>query len=428
MQNKAAIPKLFFSLISVSIIICLWILSYYFFSEPNRKNLDYIPNNASIKIRINGKSLIGKSIKNICFDKKDEKLLTQIDTLLHKILRTEVENTGIDFLSEIGVFMINNNQTPNFFITLNLENKEQFSRFASKTNLKNYLIIKSSKVVIIQIDRNKNDEILISQFSTTKNAYRFNDEDFKNDLTVSGKISASSPSFKLNANINKENIILNGKLNQKLTRSNENFTLSKNGFNITINENFLIKKISEFLINISGYKNQITKLETNYRGIALTEDGSPYYAEPDFDLLITYKNKVNQDSVLNFINRYNELGIKYSNQKLTMGNSKYTLEKLDENQLFIGKKRSNILNTKNLYSIEINGSPEFITKINAPEYITSFFEMMTPFAASKSFLTSIKNIKFAVKNKSIETEIKFKKDKNAYQEAVKAFLILKGIQ
>jgi hypothetical protein len=111
-----------------------------------------------------------------------------------------------------------------------------------------------------------------------------------------------------------------------------------------------------------------------------------------------------------------------------MGNSNFYIKTLDKNQLFIGKNSSNLANKQNFNSIEIIGSPELLTKIKAPEYITSFFEMMTPFAASKSYLSSIKNIDFSIHDYNIKTEVNFKKDKNAFQESFKAFLILKGIQ
>lgn len=428
MRNKVTISKTLILIMSSFTVISLWFFSDFLFSISNKKNLEFIPENALIKVRINGKSLIGKSIENICIDNNDIKLLSQLDTLIQQTLRTDIENTGIDFLSEIGAYVVENNNKPTLFITLNLEDNDLFCQFAKKSNLQKYLVNKSSNVAVIQFDFEQNDKNLITQTLQTKQYHKFSKEDFKNDITISGINLAKKPLFEINGNINKGKIVITGKLNQKLTKTTQKYSLIKSGFHLTINEYFTNNYISEFLKNTSNYKNQLNKIEFNYRGIALIEGGNPYYAEPDFDLLISYSKEVNKDSVLTFLNKYNEFGIKYLNGNLSMGNSNFYIKTLDKNQLFIGKNSSNLANKQNFNSIEIIGSPELLTKIKAPEYITSFFEMMTPFAASKSYLSSIKNIDFSIHDYNLKTEVNFKKDKNAFQESFKAFLILKGIQ
>jgi hypothetical protein len=111
-----------------------------------------------------------------------------------------------------------------------------------------------------------------------------------------------------------------------------------------------------------------------------------------------------------------------------MGKSLYNLDVYDNKYLFITKKKSSIALKTNNNLFEINGSPELLTKIKAPEYITSFFEMMTPYAASKSYLSSIDDFNLAIKKGSFKSEIVFKKNKNSFQELLKTFLIVKGIQ
>jgi hypothetical protein len=111
-----------------------------------------------------------------------------------------------------------------------------------------------------------------------------------------------------------------------------------------------------------------------------------------------------------------------------MGRSVYNLEVLNDTYLFISKNSKSVAQKSNNKLFEINGTPELLTKINAPEYIISFFEMMSPYAASKSYLTSIKNINLKVSTNNFKTEITFKKNKNSFQELLKAVLIVKGIQ
>jgi hypothetical protein len=428
MQNKATISKILILIMSSFAVISLWFFSDFLFSTPNRKNLEFIPQNALIKVRINGKSLIGKSIENILINNNDNKLLIQIDSLIQQTLRSDVENTGIDFFSEIGAYVIENDDKLSIFITINLEDRELFSQFASKSNLKKYLIIGSSNVAIIQFDLEQNDKNLITQTLKTNEYYKFSESDFKNDMTIVGVNLNNKPMFKINGNVYKDKIEIIGKLNRKLGLAKHNYSLIRSGFHFTVNETLACKNISHLLNKLTNYDNSINKIEFNYRGIALTEGGTPYFAEPDFDLLLSYQNQVNKDSVLNFLNKYNELGIKYLDKKLSMGNSDFLIKTLENNQLYISRNTKNLTNKQNHKSFEVLGSPELLTKIKAPDYITSFFDMMTPFASAKSYLSSIENIDFSINDHTIKTEVNFKKDKNTFQETIKAFIILKGIQ
>lgn len=431
MQNKATISKILIISISLFIVGGLSISYYFLFSKANNENLNYIPENAIVKVRINGKSLVGKTIKNICFEKPDSKLLTQLDTLIHQTLRADLKNTGIDYLSEIGAFITENEGKYNYFLVLNVDDKNEFNAYFSNSTNVNFTTNQDGNVGIVELGFDDLRKDNLNDFIKKKSKFKFKEKDFSNDITIEGKgfdLLSKNGFFKLNCNFYEDKIAIEGNIQNALKSFNNKFILIKNGLHISVNEKNTLQKVSKLIQTFNPAFPELNHFEINYRGVSLTEGGNPYYAEPNFDLLIGFKNNIQQDSLLNFVNKYKDFGFSYSNNKLSMGKSVYSLKVLNDTYLFISKNSKSVAQNSNDDIFEINGSPELLTKIKAPEYITSFFEMMSPYAASKSYLSSIKNINLKVKTNKFKTEITFKKNKNSFQELLKAVLIVKGIQ
>jgi hypothetical protein len=431
MQNKATISKILIITISLFTVGSLSIAYYFLSSKANHENLNYIPENAIVKVRINGKSLAGKTIKNICFEKPESKLLTQLDTLIHQTLRADLKNTGIDYLSEICAFITENDGKYNYFLVLNVDDKNEFNAYFSNSTNVNFKTNQDGTVGIIELGFDDFEKDNLNEFLKKKSTFKFKESDFTNDITIDAKgfdLLSKNGFFKINCNFYGDKIVIDGTIQNAFNSFNNKFSLIKNGLHISVNEKNTLQNVSKLIQTFNPAFPELNHFEINYRGVSLTEGGNPYYAEPNFDLLIGFKNNIQKDSLLNFVNNYKDFGFSYSNNKLSMGKSVYNLKVLKDRYLFISKNSRAVTQKSGDDIFEINGSPELLTKIKAPEYITSFFEMMSPYAASKSYLTSIKNINLKVTTNKFKTEITFKKNKNSFQELLKAVLIVKGIQ
>jgi hypothetical protein len=431
MQNKAAISKILIITVSLFIVSGLSISYYFLFSKANNENLNYIPENAIIKVRINGKSLASKTIENICLENPDSKLLIQLDTLIRQTLRSDLKKTGIDYLSEIGAFITKNEGKHNYFLVLNVDDKDEFNAYFSNSTNVNFTTNQEGNVGIVELGLDDFKKNNLNEFLKKESSFKFKEKDFSNDITIEGKgfdLLSKNGFFKLNCNFYADKISIDGNIQNTFNSFNNKFSLIKNGLHISVNEKNTLQNVSKLIQTFNPAFPELNHFEINYRGVSLTEGGNPYYAEPNFDLLIAFKNKIKQDSILSFVNKYKDFGFSYSNNKLSMGKSVYSLKVLNDTYLFISKNSKSVAQKSNDDIFEINGSPELLTKIKAPEYITSFFEMMSPYAASKSYLTSIKNINLKVTTNKFKTEITFKKNKNSFQELLKAVLIVKGIQ
>jgi hypothetical protein len=440
MQKKSSYTKIFILVIGFVIVGGLLEFSNFIFSKSNSKNLEYIPENAILKMRIDGKKLSKKTIESLLFDSKNSNILIQLDTLIQQIRRDtskveKIKNSGINFNSEIGVFAIEKNGNIDFGILLNISDKDDFINNLKSKPDTYFAINNDGNVGVIGFSSNpfsKPDLKFLQKIVSKKSTYSFTDSDFENDITIETKEIKNSPfggsSGKINCSINADKVTFNGKLKSTLPFTPTNYSLAKNGLHYTLQDPVSLKQINTMFQLLNPSLSEIKHIAINYRGVTLKEGGNPYFAEPDFDLLLSFENTIIQDSLLNFVNKFNELGFKYENGELFAGKTKFTLKLIDGKHLFIGTKSNSLVNKPNPNLVEVNGSPELLTKIKGPDYITSFFEVMTPFAATKTYLSSIESTNMTMNKSDLNGTIQFKKGKNSFLEMIRFMLILKGIQ
>jgi hypothetical protein len=438
MQKKSSFSKILILIIGFIILGGLLEFSYFISSKSDSKNLEYIPEDAVFKMRIDGKKLSGKTIESVLFDSKNDNILVQLDTLFQQIRRDtskvdDIKNNGINFNSEVGIFATEQKGIIQFGILLNLKDKDKFVKSLKPGT--NYQLNQNEDIALISYNSdilNFNEYNAIHKFFEKKSSYKFDDSDFENDITIDTKALKNSPfgnnSGKINCSINADKISIIGKLKTILPFTPSKYSLAKNGLHYTLQDPASLKQINTAIKLFMPSLSEISQFALNYRGVNLKEGGNPYFAEPDLDLLISFKSTINQDSLLNFINKFNELGFKYENKELYAGKSKFTLKLIEGKHLFIGTKSNSLLAKSNPNLVEISGSPEMLTKIKGPEYITSFFELMTPFAAAKTYFTSIENTSLTIGKSELNGTITFKKGKNSFIEMIRFMLILKGIQ
>lgn len=437
MQKKSTFTKILILVIGFVIIGGLTEFLNFISISAESKNLEYIPNEAVLKLRINGKSLIGKTANSVLFDaKNDPKFLTQIDTLLQQTLKNkeESENNGINFLSEIGVFGVEDNGLVNLYVLVNIKNKNQFIESFKKKGSTNYALNSDGDVALIAIQSGLASQNVNSfkKFLSKKSNFKFDSFDFENDITLVTAAPKNNllnlGSGKLNGKFDDDKFTFTGKIKSNLPFHPVNYSLVKSGLHYTLQDPASLKQFNMILKMLNPTLPNIQHIGLNYRGVSLKEGGNPYFAEPDLDLLISFDNAINPALLLENINKFNELGFRYENEELFAGKSKFVIKLIDDKHLFIGKNEKNLLNKSNPNLVEFDGKPEILTNITGPDYITSFFEVMTPFAAAKSYLSSIENTNLVVTKTDIKGSVVFKKNKNSFIEIIRLMLILKGIQ
>ncbi len=449
MQKKSLFFRIF---IPVTTLLVIWVLFYVssvFLTENQKENLNYFPSNSLIKIRIDGKKIVEKTAGSLLFDYKEDKVLTQLDTLLNRMFKdtTQAKRMGINFLSDIGVFTDKQSDGLLLGLLVNVNNEKLFTSNVPKQLIDNQAsYFKNGVGVIINyIPTTSGKSINIAKIaesilnSKSSNPFTSN----SNKDVVMEVISSNSGNYKnplgtgkLAIWIEDQEIKMEGKLDKPSTTSNNsNYTLRTNGLNISINAiDPTLNKTIASLLDKKGVKiPSIQSLSFNYRGVNLEEGGDQgFYVQPKMDILLNFEKEHNLDSTLSALDKLNAWGVKRTTNEIAIGTQKYTIKSVNSKTLFLGTNPESIRKSSPTELYKLEGDLGKLTDIKGASFILSFLEMMPPYAATKTLFSSIENSSIVVKksNKSLDFKgsIRFKKDKHTLTEFVRFGLLLKGIQ
>ena len=71
MKNKSKLKQFLNSIVLLSFLWILFFISKFTFEEEKNNNLNYIPSDAEVAVRINSNELIKSSLFSILFESKD---------------------------------------------------------------------------------------------------------------------------------------------------------------------------------------------------------------------------------------------------------------------------------------------------------------------------------------------------------------------
>jgi len=449
MQNKIRNRRLILPILGIVALWCL-VIFYYLLSKPSdTKNLEFLPKNAEIKLRVDIRRIAEKSTADLLFDSKDNSVISILDSLMQSTLQdtTNAKKMGIELLSNIGLFVDYTDNGAWFGVLLNLKNQEEFQKYL----LKNPLIQKNSSykdntgAIVYFIDSNGkstvNPKKYLTQLLKQKNENPFIkkvNSDVVAEL-ISHKSSHSNYPYGdgyLAISIHDHDIAITGNLETKMkTQIQSKYSLSPKGLHLSYAgiPKSTWKQLDDFSRKNNFKIPLIESFSINYNGVFLEEGGDQgFYVQPSMDLLLTFHDSINQDSLLKPLYALKNWGVKKNSEGITIGSKKYIIKMLDQKTLFVGSNPSNVSATppQNIYTL--NGDLKSITSVKGAGFILSFLEVMPPFAASKQFFESVENTSFVMKqtnNKlTVDGKLKFKKDKFALTEIIRFGLLFNNIQ
>ena len=449
MQKKSLFFRIFIPLTTLLVVWVLFYISSVFLTENQNKNLSYFPTNSLIKIRIDGKKIVEKTAGSLLFDSKDEKVLTQLDTLLGRMFKdtTQAKKMGINFLSDIGIFTAKQKDGILLGFLVNVNNEKLFNSNVSKSIGQNQAsYYKDGVGTIVQyIPMNLNGQTNISSIAQNilnkKGVNPFNTNENKDVIMEIISTNASNyknplGTGKLAIWIEDQKIKMEGNLDKPSTYSTDaSYTLKTRGLNISINavDPSWNRIIASLLEKQSIKIPEIKSLSFNYQGVNLEEGGDQgFYVQPKMDLLLNFKNAYNVDSTLSALDKLNGWGVKRTEKQVKVGTQVYSIKSIDSKTLFLGTNPQLIKKSSKTDLYKLEGDLGALTDIKGAGFIISFLEMMPPYSATKTLFGSIENSSIIVTQSKNSLDFKgsilFKKDKHALTEFVRFGLLLKGIQ
>jgi hypothetical protein len=446
MQIQSRFKGLLAILISLLFIWGLFYISSLFLKSSINTNLKYFPKDAEITIRLDGKKLVENVAYDLLCISKDQPV---IDKLINYVTQESkdgnVKKIGIDFLSEIGVFVKPVKNGKIIGVLVNLNDPNEFKENAP--SITNAIVAISSKdnvgVLLSYLSPNeilseKELQDIAIEIITKKTENPFKSTinqnvlaEIKADNPIFGKgtiaISEANNTFTFESTLNAEKSIPN----------NSTYCLKPVGLHVScamIPDNYL--SVFEQLFPLIN-KEQLPKIKAiswNYQGLNIQEGGAHnlgFFVQPLTDMLIEFEKPFHLNKHIVYTENFDKWGIKTSLKGLTIGNQKYIVDSLSPTSYFIGIHANNLVKRENPYLLNIEGDMADLLKISGSESISTFIEMIFPaFTSSQDFFKSIENTSIQIKQKGnqikIKGKLKFKKNKYSYTECLRFMLALKG--
>ena len=109
MSRRKQIAAILSGIFLLSIAWGLLVLAKTLLKTNENNNLNYLPEEVSFAVRLDGRELAEKTLFSVFIESKDEEVLEMIQALLKEETAKESEfrNLGIDYLSDILLFRMN---------------------------------------------------------------------------------------------------------------------------------------------------------------------------------------------------------------------------------------------------------------------------------------------------------------------------------
>ena len=446
MQTQSRFKGLLAILISLLFIWGLFYVSSLFLKSSINKNLAYFPKDAEISMRIDVKNLAKNVANDLLFSSKDQVVLDKlINYITQESKDGNVKKIGIDFLSEIGVFVKPIKNGKIIGVLVNLQSPKDFKENAPKiTN------------TVVAISENNNVGVLISYLSPneilTDNDLQKIANAILHKKTTNPFLNTTSENALVEINTNnttfgKGSIAISEENNgftfestlqaQKSIPNNTSYCLKPSGLHVScamIPDNYLAAFEQVFPILNKEKFPKIKAISWNYQGLNIQEGGTHnlgFFVQPMTDMLIEFEKPFHLNKHIQYTQNFDKWGIKTNSKGLLIGNQEYIVDSLSPTSYFIGKNASNLIKRNNPYLLNIEGDMSDLLKISGSESISTFVEMIFPaFTSSQDFFKSIENTSIQIEQKGtkikIKGKLKFKKNKYSYTECLRFMLALKG--
>jgi hypothetical protein len=446
MQTQSRFKGLLAILISLLFVWGLFFVSSLFLKSSINTNLAFFPKDAEITMRIDGKKLAQNVANDLLFYSKDQIVLDKlINYITQESKAGSVNKIGIDFLSEIGVFVKPIKNGKIIGLLVNLKSPKDFKENAPKITNTVVAISENDNVGVLIYYLSPNEILTDSDLQKIANAiiHKKTTNPFLNPTSENTIIEIKS----INSTLGKGSIAISEENNaftfestlqaKNVIPNNTSYCLKPNGIHVTcamIPDNYIdaIEKIFPIL-----NKEQLPKIKEiswNYEGLNIQEGGTHnlgFFVQPMTDMLIEFDKPFHLNKHIQYTENFDKWGIKTNSKGLLIGNQTYTIDSLSPTTYFIGNNASNLLKRNNPYLLNIEGDLAHLFKISGSESISTFVEMIFPaFTSSKEFFKTIENTSIQIKQKGtkikIKGKLKFKKNKYSYTECLRFMLALKG--
>jgi hypothetical protein len=403
-SRRKQIAAILSGIFLLSIAWGLLVLAKTLLKTNENNNLNYLPEEVSFAVRLDGRELVEKTLFSVFIESKDEEVLEMIQALLKEETAKESEfrNLGIDYLSDILLFRMNieNRTIPG--ILFNVSNPGLFKKGledapaaygcaqdvgmvlfddATQPLGKDRLMVYADRMLRKPTNTVEKLEIVHHQsgtfFEIFSNGSLFNDN---------GNIERSDIHFGLDDRM----LFINGKLLLNKERASKisylRKTLQPDGFHFSGTQ--LPEALNDSLKNWLGQLKinvpSIQTLSLNLRGTKIINHSSGFFVVPQMELYLQTARPFDIDKLLSDKKLQTYFDYEKDSSFISFQEERLYYTQLSPTEVYIGvtpapkwKKHTG----KELLVVSGNLKP--LMKIEGGGLMTSFLEMIPEYRASK---------------------------------------------
>lgn len=381
----------------LGVLLILFYFTHSLLITPKQDQLNYIPQDAEVVVRINSRSIIDKTFESLLLDNNDKKL---INDLYKKLLKTRKSgkkplDVGIDFKSDVVVFKMPYKTAYVLGFLLKLSNENAFEKSIGANVTAQQVAIAHNKVGLILTyfgtERKHEDAIELQQLAD--NILSNSIAKQKAPESPESLISVRGKNTKFDLSIEQNVIVFNGSfLPKSQIKSATQTHLKEKGFHISASS------FPELVALLP--ESQIDFMNFNFLGYGEnTEKGFPSI---QFELLVGFTS---QTDVLNLLKeKFNvEPILNERGDEITLMGQTFCFKNLDDRTCYIGStKKPEFIIQPSTKLLQISGVPSTFFAYKTDSFLVTMLEINPKFHASKQL---------ALKTKSVDVSMNVNKNK-----------------
>ncbi len=422
MQLKRILVTLFF----LCSVWSLFLFGKFFIEEKPIQNLSHLPENSIFAMRLDGSSAVKSTLFSILLEANDPEVIDVInEQISRKWKRKGVnKNLGIDFLSDIVVYVFPFEEEQILGITYNLKRPDLMRKnaMAALDSTQVYAINENVGVVLSMLGKkgpsiNQRTKMIglakKIAFNPAENDLAKKIAEKKTDkfiqLTSQGMLYGSSTLFTrmdMDLNLEKHSLVLEGQMikNAKTIQdlNNSNYTLVPSGMHLftKIIPKSVQDTLQHFLTKVQLKLPQLDAIAMNYRGVQINNPEGILIYSPDMDLVLNFKKPVDFIQELKKSQLLSGLNMRFKDAStLTNGVKEFYLKKVNnQSYLFTSRKSATTkLNAKDCL-LCAEGKMTNLSQITGDKWVLMFLNSLPFYYNTENFFSKTKGLKVMITN------------------------------
>jgi hypothetical protein len=397
MQALKAIFRSIGLLFLLGVLLILFYIAHSLLITPKQDQLNYIPKDAEVVLRIHSRTIIDKTFQSLLLDDGDNKL---INDLYKKISQTKKRGEksldfGIDFKSDVVVFKMPYKTAYVIGFLVKLSDKDAFEKTIGANATAQQLAVTHNEVGLIlnYFGKERKHEDAIEMQQLADNILSNSMEKQKVKESPESLISVGGKNYDLDFSIVENSIVFNGTFSPKNTVTGKmQKHLKEKGFHLAVSR---FSELAELLP-----ESQIDFMDFNFLGYG--ENSENGFPSIQVELLVGFTS---QTDVLNLLKeKFNvEPILNERGDEITLMGQTFYFKNLDDRTCYIGSTKNPefIIQPSNKL-LRISGVPSSFFAYKTDSFLVTMLEINPKFHASKQL---------ALKTKSVDVSMNVKKNK-----------------